>query len=52
LCCFSTTSTRGKLIFRHDSIRKLLDTPSYGDDISFLDKDVNIIKKITNILRQ
>jgi hypothetical protein len=29
LCCFSTSNTKGKRIFRYDSVRKLLDTPTY-----------------------
>jgi hypothetical protein len=29
LCCFSTSNTKVKRIFRYDSVRKLLDTPSY-----------------------
>jgi hypothetical protein len=28
-CCFSTSNTKGKRIFYYDSVRKLLDTPSY-----------------------
>jgi len=27
-CCFSMTNTKGKRIFRYDSVRKALDTPS------------------------
>jgi len=27
LCCFSTTTTKGKRIYRYDSVRKLLDDP-------------------------
>jgi hypothetical protein len=30
LCCFSTSSTKGKCIFLYDSVRKLLDTPCFG----------------------
>jgi len=29
LSCFSTSNTEGKHIFRYDSVRKPLDTPSY-----------------------
>jgi hypothetical protein len=29
LCCFSTSITKGKRIFLYDSVRKLLDIPSY-----------------------
>jgi hypothetical protein len=29
LCCFSTSSTKGKRIFPYDSVRELLDSPSY-----------------------
>jgi hypothetical protein len=31
LCYFSTSNTKGKRVFRSDSVRKLLDTPSYPD---------------------
>jgi len=33
LCCFSTSITKGKFIFRYDSVRKLLDTPSYMNKV-------------------
>jgi len=29
LYCFSTSNTKGKRIFRYESVRKLLDTSSY-----------------------
>jgi len=29
LCCFSTSNTKDKSIYRYDLVRKRLDTPSY-----------------------
>jgi hypothetical protein len=29
LCCFSTSNSKGRRIFHYDSVRKLVDTPSY-----------------------
>jgi len=40
LCCFSTSNTKGKIIFRY-SVRKRLDTPLDND--AFLTEHVNVV---------
>jgi hypothetical protein len=51
LCCFSTNVCCCKRIFRYESVRKFLDTPSYNQSFSLC--DIYLIENdLYNIIHQ